>query len=223
MTQNTNIQPGVRTDIRTNKKLSRVRLALAGSGVAGALLLGGFFGGAQMTQATAHTQTHAARTSVVAMHTPPQHASVSPAISHQRTQVTTVPVSYTMANDYVSMARQAAIDAGISPDAFQRQIQQESGFNPNAGSPAGAQGIAQFMPATAASMGVNPYDPSSALPGAARLMAGLAAQFGGDYAKALAAYNAGPGAVQSAVAAGGANWLAFMPAETQNYVAIIMG
>lgn len=219
MTQNTNIQPSVRTDIRTNKKVSRVRLALAGSGVAGALLLGGLFGGAQMTQATAHSQTHAARTSVVTMHTSPQHT----AISHQTSQVTTVPVSYTMANDYVSMARQAAIDAGINPDTFQRQIQQESGFNPNAGSPAGAQGIAQFMPATAASMGVNPYDPSSALPGAARLMASLAAQFGGDYAKALAAYNAGPGAVQSAVAAGGANWLAFMPAETQNYVAVIMG
>jgi soluble lytic murein transglycosylase-like protein len=200
-----------------------MRRTLAGSGIAGALLLGGLFGGAQLTHTTAHTQAHTTRTSVVATQARQAHAGVSTAISHHTAQVTTVPVSYTVANDYVSMARQAAIDAGISPDAFVRQIQQESGFNPNAGSPAGAEGIAQFMPATAASMGVNPYDPSSALPGAARMMAGLAAQFGGDYAKALAAYNAGPGAVQAAMAQGGGNWLAYMPAETQNYVAIIMG
>ena len=204
----THIQPAVHTDIRNNKKTSRIRLALAGSGVAGALFLSSLFGGAHMTQARTQTQAHVARAHVVVSHS---------------THVQTAPMSYTMANDYVDMARQAALNAGINPDSFQRQIQQESGFNPNAGSPAGAVGIAQFMPGTAASMGVNPYDPSSALPGAARLMAGLASQFGGDYAKALAAYNAGPGAVQSAVAQGGSNWLAFMPAETQSYVAIIMG
>jgi len=55
------------------------------------------------------------------------------------------------------------------------------------------------------------------------MMAGLASQFGGDYAKALAAYNAGAGAVNSAVAQGGGNWLAYMPAETQNYVHVIWG
>ena len=204
------IQPAVHTDIRNSKKQSRLRMALAGSGIASALLLGGLFGShAGHPVAQSHAST--AKTSTV----------ISSAAF--ATQMKTVPMSYTMANDYVGMARQAAIDAGISPDAFQRQIQQESGFNPGAGSPAGAEGIAQFMPGTAASMGVNPYDPSSALPGAARLMAGLAAQFGGDYSKALAAYNAGPGAVQSAVAQGGASWLSFMPAETQNYVAIIMG
>ncbi len=104
-----------------------------------------------------------------------------------------------------------------------RQIQKESGFNPDAASPAGAVGIAQFMPGIAASMGVNPYDPASALNGAARMMASESAQFGGDYAKALAAYNAGPGAVQSAVAQGGSNWLAYLPGETQNYVHAIMG
>jgi soluble lytic murein transglycosylase-like protein len=132
-------------------------------------------------------------------------------------------MSYHVANDYVSMARQAASNVGISPDAFVRQIQQESGFNPGATSPAGAVGIAQFMPGTAASMGVNPYDPSSALNGGAKMMAGLSAQFGGDYAKALAAYNAGAGAVNSAMARGGGNWLAYMPAETQHYVHVIWG
>jgi soluble lytic murein transglycosylase-like protein len=138
-------------------------------------------------------------------------------------QEKTIPVSYSVPADYIDDARQAAISAGISPDYFVRQIQQESGFNPGAVSPAGAVGIAQFMPATAASMGVDPNDPVQALNGAARLMASFAAQFGGDYSKALAAYNAGPGAVQGAVNTAGGNWLAYMPAETQNYVAVIMG
>lgn len=124
---------------------------------------------------------------------------------------------------YVDVARQAAIRYGINPDSFVRQIQQESHFDPNAQSPSGAVGIAQFIPSTAASIGVNPYDPVSALNGAARLMSSLAGQFGGDYAKALAAYNAGPGAVQYAVNVGGVGWLAYMPPETQNYVRIIMG
>nr|MBA2677772.1 lytic transglycosylase domain-containing protein [Ktedonobacteraceae bacterium] len=124
---------------------------------------------------------------------------------------------------YVDVARQAAIRYGINPDSFVRQIQQESHFDPNAQSPSGAVGIAQFIPSTAASIGVNPYDPVSALNGAARLMSSLASQFGGDYAKALAAYNAGPGAVQNAVNVGGAGWLAYVPPETQNYVRTIMG
>ncbi len=124
---------------------------------------------------------------------------------------------------YVNIARQFAVKYGINPDNFVRQIQQESHFDPNAQSPQGAVGIAQFIPSTAASIGVNPYDPVSALDGAARLMASLSSQFGGDYAKALAAYNAGPGAVQSAVNIGGMAWLAYLPAETQNYVRTIMG
>jgi soluble lytic murein transglycosylase-like protein len=55
------------------------------------------------------------------------------------------------------------------------------------------------------------------------MMVGLPAQFGGDYAKELAAYTAGAGAVNSAVAQGGGNWLAYMPAETRNYVHVIRG
>jgi len=72
--------------------------------------------------------------------------------------------------DLQSYARQAAQRNGVDPDIFQRQIQQESGFNPSAQSPAGAQGIAQFMPATAQGMGVDPSDPYASLDGAARLM-----------------------------------------------------
>ena len=73
----------------------------------------------------------------------------------------------------------------------------ESGFDPNVGSPAGAQGIAQFMPGTAASYGLtNPYDPVAAIDAEAHLMSDLIAQFGSPEL-ALAAYNAGPAPVEA--------------------------
>lgn len=124
---------------------------------------------------------------------------------------------------YQSIARQDAARMGIEPELFVRQIQQESGFNPNAISHAGAIGIAQFMPETAREWGVNPHDPISSLDGASRLMAHLSREFNGNYAKALAAYNAGSGAVNTAVREGGVRWLNFLPFETQQYVHIITG
>ena len=126
-------------------------------------------------------------------------------------------------SQYVAIARQDATNAGIPPDYFVRQIYAESGFDPNAASPAGAVGIAQFEPSTAAGLGINPYDPVQALSGAARLMASYAVQYNGDYAKALAAYNAGGGSVDNAVRNCGTGWLSCEPAETQNYVYKIMG
>lgn len=127
-------------------------------------------------------------------------------------------------SSYVAMAQQAAINAGISPVYFVRQINQESGFNPNASSYAGAQGIAQFEPGTAAGLGIDPWNPYQALNGAARLMASYAKNYGGDYAMALAAYNGGPGAVQYAVGnCGNANWMNCLPGETRNYISVIMG
>ncbi len=126
-------------------------------------------------------------------------------------------------SQYVAIAQQDAIAAGIPADYFVRQIEQESGFNPNSVSPAGAVGIAQFLPGTAAGLGINPWDPIQALRGAARLMANYAHQYGGDYAKALAAYNGGSGTVQYAVNNCGANWLNCLPGETQHYIYIIMG
>jgi len=133
------------------------------------------------------------------------------------------PVAVLSTSQYVSIAQQDAVAAGISPTYFTRQIMLESGFNPNAVSPSGAVGIAQFEPGTAAGLGFNPYDPIAALKGAANYMARLSAEYGGDYNKALAAYNAGSGTVNSAIQEGGANWLNFVPAETQNYVARITG
>lgn len=123
---------------------------------------------------------------------------------------------------YVSIAEQDAIDAGISPVYFVRQINQESHFNPGAVSVTNAQGIAQFEPYTASSLGINPWDPVQALRGAARLMANYYHQYS-NYAKALGAYNAGAGAVQSATYACGMNWLSCMPGQTQDYVYRIMG
>jgi hypothetical protein len=125
-------------------------------------------------------------------------------------------------SQYVAIAQQAAISVGIPANYFVQQINVESGFNPNAVSPSGAVGIAQMIPTTAAGIGANPYDPISALNGAARLMASYYKQYG-DYAKALAAYNAGSGTVNYAVQAGGANWMSFLPAETRNYIFKIMG
>jgi hypothetical protein len=86
---------------------------------------------------------------------------------------------------------------GVPPALMAGQLMAESGFDPNAGSPAGAQGIAQFMPSTAAAYGLtNPYDPVAAIDAEAHLMSDLLHQFGSPEL-ALAAYNAGPAPVEA--------------------------
>lgn len=86
---------------------------------------------------------------------------------------------------------------GVSPALMAGQLMAESGFDPNAGSSAGAQGIAQFMPSTAAAYGLtNPYDPVAAIDAEAHLMSDLLHQFGSPEL-ALAAYNAGPAPVEA--------------------------
>jgi len=90
----------------------------------------------------------------------------------------------------------AAAANGLPPALLAALLRAESGFDPRAVSPAGAQGIAQFMPATAAGMGLrDPFDPAQAIPAAARLLSGHVRAFG-SVPLALAAYNAGPGAVR---------------------------
>jgi soluble lytic murein transglycosylase-like protein len=127
-------------------------------------------------------------------------------------------------SDYITIARQAALDNHLDPASFIRQINQESGFNPAALSPAGAVGIAQFMPATAAGLGLNPHDPIASLHAAARLMASYVHQYHGSLALALAAYNAGPATVSYALWKGGSqHWQAWLPTETQRYISIILG
>jgi hypothetical protein len=103
----------------------------------------------------------------------------------------------------------------VSAALMAGQLMAESGFDPNAGSPAGAQGIAQFMPGTAASYGLtNPYDPVAAIDAEAHLMSDLIRQFGSPEL-ALAAYNAGPAPVEAC------HCIPDYP-ETQAYVARIL-
>ena len=124
--------------------------------------------------------------------------------------------------DYRSLAKQDALNAGIDPTLFVAQINQESGFNPNAVSPAGAIGIAQLMPSTAAGWGVDPHDPVASLSAAASAMAKYYVTYQ-SYPKALAAYNAGTATLDSAVSRCGNSWQTCVPAETQRYISAIMG
>ena len=124
--------------------------------------------------------------------------------------------------DYRQLARQDAINFGLNPDLFERQINQESGFNPNAVSPAGAIGIAQIMKSTAAGWHVDPWDPVASLSAAADHMAWYVNHYGG-YDRALACYNAGCPSLQSALSRCGSAWRTCLPAETQRYIVAIVG
>lgn len=117
--------------------------------------------------------------------------------------------------DYRALAAQIAQEEGVDPDLFTRLIQAESSFRPDVTSSAGAYGLAQLMPGTAAELGVDPSDPIQNLRGGARYLRQQLDRFG-DPALALAAYNAGPGNVS--------RYGGIPPfEETQNYVARILG
>lgn len=124
--------------------------------------------------------------------------------------------------DLHALARQDATNVGIDPNLFERQINQESGFNPNAVSQAGAVGIAQIMPETAAGWNVDPYDPIASLSAAASAMARYYTIYQ-SYPKTLAAYNAGTSRLDTALAQCGTGWRMCLPAETQRYIRAIMG
>ncbi len=116
---------------------------------------------------------------------------------------------------YLETARSAARKYNVPEDLFLRLIQQESGWNPNAVSSKGARGLAQLMPGTAALIGARIDDPVSNLDGGAKYLRMMYDRFG-NWTHALAAYNAGPVAVERF---GG------IPPyeETQNYVRVIAG
>ncbi|HXH05376.1 MAG TPA: lytic transglycosylase domain-containing protein [Vicinamibacterales bacterium] len=107
----------------------------------------------------------------------------------------------TFRSQYEPLARAAARRYGIDEELFVRLITAESGWNPGAVSSAGAIGLGQLMPGTAADLGVkNPYDPQQNLDGAAKYLAQLLKAFRGNTQMAVAGYVAGPGKVQKAVA-----------------------
>lgn len=98
---------------------------------------------------------------------------------------------------YGPLVDEAARRHGLDPALLRALVKQESGFDPNARSHAGAVGLGQLMPGTAAGLGVtDPTDPAQSADGAARYLKAQLQTFGGDVTRALAAYNAGPGAVQ---------------------------
>ena len=105
---------------------------------------------------------------------------------------------------------------GLDEDFVKAVINQESGFNPNATSHCGAMGLMQLMPATAQGLGVtNAYDAEQNIEGGTKYLKGLMDRFNNDKSLALAAYNAGPNAVQK--------YGGIPPyAETQNYVKSVL-
>lgn len=117
---------------------------------------------------------------------------------------------------YSAVIAQLSVLYDLPPALIEALVWQESRWQENAVSPAGARGLTQLMPATARELGVNPDDPIANLTGGARYLRQQLNRFNGDLGRALAAYNAGPGRV---ISAGGIPRIR----ETQNYVASIIG
>jgi hypothetical protein len=128
------------------------------------------------------------------------------------------PIIHRSRQEICDTLAEAARSNDLPADFFIRLLYQESSFRPGAISSAGAQGIAQFMPETAADRGLdNPFDPLQAIPASARLLRDLLQKFG-NLGLAAAAYSAGPRRVE--------DWLANrgkLPQETQDYVKTITG
>ena len=126
-----------------------------------------------------------------------------------------IPIYSGASGVYQDMARAAARKHNVPEDLFLRLVRTELGFPPRARSHKGAIGLAQLMPHTARNLGVNPHDPKQNLDGGARYLSQQYRRFG-NWRLALAAYNAGPGAVEQ--------YHGVPPyAETRNYVKAILG
>ena len=134
-------------------------------------------------------------------------ASAGGVSAAQLTAAGMTPAVVSYAGQFAAAEAQYHLPAGM----LAAVAQQESGGNARAVSPAGAQGLMQLMPSTAAGMGVNAFDPTQAIDAAAKILSGSLAKYNGSVPLALAAYNAGPGAV--------AQYGGIPPySETQNYV-----
>jgi soluble lytic murein transglycosylase-like protein len=138
------------------------------------------------------------------------------------TTASTNPSSFAAGEETGSVPFASTIEAacakyGLNPNLLAGLIEQESHFDPSVGSAAGAQGLTELMPETASSLGVtDPHDPTQSIEGGARLLSEKLKEFGGNTELALAAYNAGSGAVQQY------NGVPPYP-ETEQYVQKVLG
>lgn len=136
--------------------------------------------------------------------------TMNPGVSISNEALGTLP---DRAGQWIDQIETAAARYGLDPNLLTALVWTESAFRPDAVSPAGAIGLGQLMPGTAAGMGVDPHDPVQNLDGAARYLREQLDRFG-SVDLALAAYNAGPGRVMQS---GGVPNIA----ETQAYVRIV--
>jgi Transglycosylase SLT domain len=121
------------------------------------------------------------------------------------------------------MIADAANELGVNPNLALEVAMTESSLNQNAVGGKGEIGVFQILPATANSLGINPANLQQNISAGVGLLATLLATYNGDEQKALAAYNAGPTAVNNAIAQGGDNWFSYIPSSTQAYVTNILG
>lgn len=110
---------------------------------------------------------------------------------------------------------------GVDPNLALRVAGRESGFHPEARGAAGEIGVFQLLPATAADLGVDPYDLADNIRGGVMYLRQLIDQFG-DLIPAVAAYNWGPGRVAAAISQWGVDWLTHAPGSVQAYVSGIL-
>jgi cell wall-associated NlpC family hydrolase len=164
--------------------------------------VGIYIGNGQMIDAP-HTGTSVQVQSVSAAGQPvairrvlPSSASATaPSFSGTSSSGGGVSASLNVPSNLAPLFLSAGATYGVSPTLLAAVAKTESGFNPSAVSSAGAEGLMQIMPSTASGLGVNPMDPQQAIDGAAQILSGDIAKFG-SVPLALAAYNAGAGAVE---------------------------
>jgi soluble lytic murein transglycosylase-like protein len=143
-------------------------------------------------------------------------ASLLSAASSTGADATASAAATTGSDSYNSIINAAATQYGIDPSVLEGLVHQESGFNPDAVSSAGAQGLTQVMPENDAADGItDPFDPTQSIYGGAKQLSEDLSEFNGNVSDALAAYNAGSAAVEQ--------YGGIPPyAQTQNYVADVL-